>query len=254
MSPHRWVDTGRWHGTREGEARGIVVRARGVRRLAYLKPTLPMPDEPAHARAAREKIASDLAHDLALPVPAAQLTFWKGVWSEPVPAVVSLIARREHQTWQDVVSIAARRPRVTVERIPGVARIASRMLVFDTWLDQTDHAEHTTNILVAEDARGGLDLVFVDYANSMGHDGSWAKGAAATMRVAPFPGKLAAMARRQEIEAAVRRIAALPEDAIRRVVNRLPATHLPEGQRDVVAGGLLDRRRALRSLAWPDVV
>jgi hypothetical protein len=74
VSPYVWKPSPDQVGVITGEAGGYRVQSDEFPRMAYLKPANPNPDEPVRSRAAREKIASDLAYELHLAVPPALLT------------------------------------------------------------------------------------------------------------------------------------------------------------------------------------
>ena len=69
VSDHAWTQCANQAGAIQEEAGGYFVEAAGFPRRAYLKPANPHPDAANRARAAREKLASDLAFDLGLCVP-----------------------------------------------------------------------------------------------------------------------------------------------------------------------------------------
>ncbi len=62
------------------------------------------------------------------------------------------------------------------------------MWAFDTWLAQTDHGDDSNNVIVGRTRPSSKPaIVFLDFANSMGFDGSWSGSGWRIVRPAPFP-------------------------------------------------------------------
>lgn len=178
-SPYEWRRCANQAGTIQGEAGGYFVEADGFERRAYLKPTNIHADAAQVARAAREKIASDLAYDLGLPVPAAQLT----TLSSPPPGceptvVVSLVQYPTQHPWALIKAHPLDGGNPLSLALAQVLTTCAPMLAFDTWLDQTDHGDHPHNIVWGYDPQNVADsrVIFLDYAFSMGFRGDWAGG------------------------------------------------------------------------------
>lgn len=132
VSSRQWRRAPNQAGVIEGEATGFFVKTAGFGRRAYLKPAKDHPDSARHRRAAREKIASDLACDLGLPVPPAVL------WNRPSveggeqrAVVLTLVMFPRQWPWQMV------RTRAMDDTVYGTALAkalwgCSPMWVFDT--------------------------------------------------------------------------------------------------------------------------
>ena len=236
-------------GALEGECGGYFVTADDFPRRAYLKPVKKLEDHAERAVAAREKIASDLAFDLSLPVPPALLTAQPGAPPLPGGAVVSLVMYPvqwawEHVRWKtpdDHVVQAA------LERV--FAESAAGMLVFDTWLGQLDHDDHPHNIVWGYDPKDLADtrLVYLDFARSLGCLDCWEEGKWQEVVRAPFPHRLTETLNDARLADAISKVGALSEESIQKIVMRVPDDYLDSGRKSVVVEGLLGRRRQLEA-------
>lgn len=184
-------------------------------------------------RAANEKIASDLAYDLRLPVPPVVLIEPQGR-----KCSVSSIPFRAPWKWGHVKTlpdIAAMTPRVS--------QISSAMVVFDTWVDNSDRS-NDGNVIVSAALPDPPGVAYIDYAYSLAKD--WGEQQAPDIAAVrgPFPqvGELD----RDLVNEAIGKIADLKDSHIRQVVTRIPDEFLPEARRNVVADGLIARRDRLR--------
>ena len=133
LSPFEWKDCPNQAGAAPGEAGGCFVQAAGFSRRAYLKPIFDHPDEPAVCRAAREKIAADLAFDLGLPVPPVQLCIRRGGRAR-IPAAVSLVMYPRQWAWEQIRHLPLTDPDIG-SSLASVLATATPMLAFDTWLE-----------------------------------------------------------------------------------------------------------------------
>jgi len=239
-----WERASSQAGAEAGEAGGCVVVARAAGLRAYLKPTQHWPDEKIHARAAREKIASDLACDLGLPVPPAQLTEFTGYSAASVPAVVSLIMHPVRFHWHEFAAPElSKLPRA----LRSCVRRAAPMWAFDTWLGQTDHGDDSANVIVGR-ARpsSNPEILFLDFANSTGFDGSWSGTGWRRIAAVSFPALMRRHVDRGLLREAIDRIESMPDAVICEVVERIPASHLQASQAALIVRGLLRRRALVR--------
>jgi hypothetical protein len=243
ISPLSWKPCQNQAGVVESEARGCYAEADGFPRRVYMKPIEALRDEATHARAAREKIAADLAFDLGLPVPPVQLTMYQ-MTKGMIPAGVSLVMYPVQWSW-DQVKTAEVKPTVHGAALAKVLGACSPMLAFDTWVKQTDHHDHPHNIIWGYDPEDLPDsrVVFLDYANSMGYDKSWRTGGWAHVVEALFPPLLLKYLDKKALAGAVRSIAEYPEASIREIVTRNPESHLSKEQQDLILEGLVGRRK-----------
>jgi hypothetical protein len=121
------------------------------------------------------------------------------------------------------------------------------MWAFDTWLAKTDHGDDSNNVIVARARPSSKPaILFLDFANSMGFDGSWSGAGWRQVRAAPFPALMRRHLDRTLLNAAIGRIEEMPEATIREIVDRIPASHLKASQRVVLVRGLLGRRGLVR--------
>jgi hypothetical protein len=247
VSSLEWRPCANQAGAVQGEAGGYFVEADGFPRRCYLKPANAHQNAEQVSRAAREKIASDLAYDLGLPVPPAVLTT-----RDPVPpgcesaVVVSLIMYPRQWAWEHVRT----HPDGDSPAALAMAHVfaaCSPMLAFDTWLHQVDHADHPHNVIWGYDPAKPADsrIVFLDFAFSMGFQGDWNGDAWKNVQPAGFPGKLRTHLDTEALRSAVESIERFPDESLREIVGRIPPTHLPESQRVTILQGLFGRRRLL---------
>lgn len=202
---------------------------------------------------ALEKIASDLACYLRLPVPPVTLYRRAGVApGEAELHSVSAVPFKSVYTWGDL----RQDPAIFAVAKAGASRCMSAMSVFDTWLACHDHVDHPGNLLVTIE---GVDqpkpwFAYIDYSYSMTH--TWRAGSFTETFVAPMyspevPEDLA------EMRNTIRSILALPDDALERVVSAVPDGYLPADQRALIKQGLRYRRENLQSILatrYPGVI
>lgn len=244
VSPLQWHESQNKVGAKEGEAGGYVVQADGFPRTGYLKPAKPHQEAEKSARAAREKIASDLAQDLELPVPPAMLTIRE---NPPVnceaTVVVTLVMYPSQYTWGQVKTLV-------LGADPGGLALASvysqcsPVLPFDAWVQQADHGDHPDNIIWGYDPSNITDsqLIFLDYAYSLGYDGRWGGEGWKQFALPPFPPALLEHGDEIKLLETAHRIAAFDREEIRDIVYRIPKAYLEDAQKDTICTGLIGRR------------
>lgn len=238
----RWTRADNQAGAIQGESGGFMVKVTDFNRRAYLKPADTKTDDLTHCRAAREKIASDLAYELNLPVPPACLSK-----HHLNPVVLSLVMYDIQWSWREICSLPDGKP--LLQTIINMAlRKCSPMYVFDTWLQQEDHEDHPHNIILGHDPLhpGSGEILFLDYANSMGFRGNWEGDQWQRLTKVGFPEKMCRVLDRNLIEQAITNIESLKDDLIREIVTRIPASHLPVQQKQIIETGLLGRKHLLR--------
>jgi len=193
---------------------------------------------------AHEKIAADLAFDLKLPVP--PVILWdRGPVNPGEERYVSIscLAFVPAFTWAQIQS----NPGLAQRLAYGISKAASAMVVFDTWVGNTDRA-NATNLLAQEDDKEVPPIIrvaYIDYANSLSHgwmgtNRAWEKHMLPSCYPSDVVPNMDAM---QEM---VSRIEGLHDDAITQIVNRVPNEFLEQERRDVILQGLFHRRSALR--------
>lgn len=238
---------------RQGEAGGMFVECHSIGRRAYLKPRRRDPD-PANARAAREKIASDLAHDLGVNVPPALLTTRANPEGEEPFVCLTLVMHPRQWSWEQVrFNLSGPQNDATALLLAALPRAAARALVLDTWVGQTDHNDHPHNIVFGYDpvAPEQGEYVFLDYAFSLGIFGTWAAGRHLAFDAAPFPPRMLQALDTGEVSATLSALEGLNRTAIEEVVNRVPDTHLVPEQRSLIATCLCERQPLVRAALAP---
>jgi len=228
-----------------GEAGGYFVELDAVPgRRAYLKPL----KRHGWRRAAREKIASDLAGEIGVTVPPVLLAVNEAADVERW-ACVSLLLYPHQFSWSQIRNfLGENESPIAGELASMMAAPAARAFAFDTWLDQTDHNDHPSNIVFGyegNDYRSG-EFIFLDYAFSMGVSGGWANEGFRACHAAPFPPRMCSSLNRLVLEEAVQRIEAFSGAKVEDVVNRIPWQWLPDADKQVIVAGLLERRRLVR--------
>lgn len=204
----------------------------------FLKPT--KTKDLALPIAAHEKIAADLAHSLALPVPPAIL---KDMGNKaPVRyCVISKIAFTPPHKWEHV----ARVPISAARLLARLSNAASAITVFDTWLDNRDRI-NGGNLIVSESHDGAvLRCAYIDFAHSMTY--GWGDNPRCVIDrvIGPFPGSAPINA--NVLGETVSAIENLNDSLIVDVVERIPEGFLPTSRRECIIKGLLERRKMLRA-------
>lgn len=240
---------------REGEGGGFFVEADGLQgRRAYLKPRQPDLSR-TFCRAAREKIASDLAADVGVCVPPVILARRFEAAGEETCVCVSLVMYPRQWSWGQVRRFLSDRGGSPIAKAVAdlIPKAAARGLAFDTWVGQTDHADHPHNIVLGYDPSDDADrsFVFLDYAMAMGVKGAWESQGYMHCSVAPFPSYMVDNLDSAVLAETIDIIEALPESQVRGVVGRIPVSYLPETQGEIIAEGLLERRRLIRAALAP---
>ena len=250
MSILQWERCPNQAGLVEGEAGGYFVQADGFPRRGYLKPVKPHSDAATVSRAAREKIAADLAHDLGLPVPPVQLVHLDDAPDGCEKAVaVSLIMYPVQHSWSLVRQLdLTEHP--TGQAVAQVLGECSPMLVFDTWVDQTDHADHPHNIVWGYNPENLSDskIIFLDFAFSMGFNGSWNDSGWRNIKVAGFPKMMKNMLCPGDIRRTIHEICTMDDDNICDIVTRIPQSHLDDSQKGLIIEGLCGRKALLHGV------
>ena len=157
-------------------------------------------------------------------------------------AVVTLFLHRFQLEWPAVVFEGFVPPRTSDADITRILAERTRVLAFDTWLDQYDHGDAHAGNVVWGYGPGGSELVFLDYASSMGADGSWRTDGWRTVENAPFPRQLLARLDGDLLDRTIDRIEHYPPAAIEEIVGRIPSGFLPEPEKAMLTVALVGRR------------
>lgn len=232
-----------------GEAGGLFVECdRLGGRRAYMKPLKVDPD-PKFARAAREKIASDLAHDLDVPVPPVVLRTREAPCRDERHVAISLVMYPAQWPWSEVKPLVYDAGEVGALIRSALPIAAARGLAFDFWVDQRDHDDHPHNIVlgyIPNQHETNRSLIFLDFAFSLGIGGRWENSGFQSPDLVPHPRLLVEMADLTALDEIVTRIENFDEATVRDIVTRVPESHLAADQKQVIIDGLLHRRALVR--------
>jgi hypothetical protein len=191
--------------------------------------------------AAHEKIASDLAYMLGIPVPPVAL------WQHPDSGElysISAAAFKQPINWDE-----ARILNVLTSKFRKNARpILSAGFVFHSWIGDKDHGENPGNVLVnANSSPEHPGLAFVDHCLSMSY-----KWSGFEEDFAVWDGPYYGLQRnRMDVDVltdCVGRIMRLSKEDIVATVRRIPPAYLPTQDADLICQGLLARRERLSAL------
>jgi hypothetical protein len=207
------------------------------------KPGCVLPDV---SRAAHEKIASDLAALLDLPVPPVTLYELPG----PLPACVhTKLAGDPHicvsawafsscDAWSKHASV------ITEEEKASTIIPLSAIWVFDSWVSAIDR-HYGKHILVSPTGTPPLKIACVDYAFSLSR--SWAPGASLGAAGWEMPFEVAKRDA-PTVEATANRIAATQNDVIEGIVNRIGTGWLPADRSTLILKNLRERRDRIHDI------
>ena len=226
---------------RPGEAEGFFVRC--GERGGYAKPGKNKPPVGDHPRAAHEKIASDLAFELGLPVPPCVL------WERPNPGqgqerfvAVSAVPFTPVLPWAE-----AKRTDAGRRALRAMARAPSAMAVFDTWVGNTDR-HNDGNVLLQEDDRRAppvARIAYIDYANALSY--GWPEGKWATAGVVlPYPGPPDVVVDIDAMSEVISMVTGFRRATIEEIVGRIPGQFLSDPKREIILKGLLHRQEQIR--------
>ncbi len=141
MTAAAWTVDGGMH-SQPGEAGGCHVASGAMR--GYAKPAGRKPD--GCPRAAHEKIASDLAYDLKLPVP--PVVLWQRATTDPSEETcccISAIPFDAPHKWGQIEAV----PTTAARLAKAFSAQASAMSVFDAWVDNRDRL-NAGNVVASE--------------------------------------------------------------------------------------------------------
>jgi hypothetical protein len=225
-----WDDKG---AISSGESKAIWVSRRtdGLRGAA--KPGEPKAD--SVCRAAHEKIAFDLAHQLDFPVPPVILWDRGDGHAANRHLAISAWAYTQCVNWDAACSKGA----ISDSDKASTSETCSAMRVFHTWIGDCDRK--TEHVQVDESSPDGeLSIAFIDHAFSMSYQ--WKAPDAA---IQPSPHYMPLQEHREAMLEAIQRIEALSDDEIKRIVERIPATYLPAHEKGNIITNLISRKTKL---------
>jgi hypothetical protein len=182
------------------------------------------------SRGAHERIASDLAFALKLPVPAVCL------WTDPITGAlysISAWAFPQALTWAEAAT------RLSAVFMQNAAPTFSAARVFHSWIGDTDHNGNGGNVVVdvsSSDERPGI--AFIDHAFSMSYTPQFATQDLAPLPLCYVPDGLVNMEATQSM---VAEINGLEQKFIENTVRRIPAAFLPPDRGEAIIEGLVRR-------------
>lgn len=229
-----------------GESDPFYVTSGDLSGVAKPRETKPPPSQ--FPRAAYEKIASDLAYDLGLPVP--PVTLWTASSKLGLPIenlAVSLFPfSGPISAWNVVEDVP-----VEAERLAGMlTEVSSAMVAFDLWVGNCDRKNSGNLIFHERPADGVLDVAYIDFAHSL--LAGWDRP------IPPNAYPTAGDLKVQPLKEAIAAIEKLGQGAITEVVTAIPDEFLEESKRRQILTRLLKGQLDLRArlmatfgeLAW----
>jgi len=195
--------------------------------------------------AAVEKIASDLARSIDVPVP--PVTLWQRLNApagEPQHHAVSAPPFANTMRWGDIAGV----PSVYDPLKAMAAEVMSAMVPFDTWVQCEDHVGNPGNLLVTTIAGPPLRayFAFIDYSYSQVHKwraaSGYQSGFVAPMYDAALTPDIGIM--REAIDA----VLGVSDGVILKIVGDVPDPYLSPADKGAIIDGLRYRRDNLRKL------
>ena len=260
-------------GEAQGESRGFFVRLDDLK--GFAKPSQLKPDK---FRAGHEKIASDLAFELGLPVP--PVVLWHRSVSDETEEPylsISMVPFLPIYKWK----IIEQKPEAAKRIGTQLNAVASAMVAFDTWLGNRDRnndgnllaneeeippaSGDEAGVTVAEntaedneehgDDREGSDPVdeerretvvraaYIDLSYALSDQ--WSDDRYKTISPAPLYPKQAVL-QKDELDGMIGMIEALPIKIVQDVVKHIPDGYLSKDRREIALTGLMYRQTHLR--------
>jgi hypothetical protein len=200
---------------------------RGIAKPAF-QPGSDMP------RAAHEKIASDLAFMIGVPVP--PVTLWTNP-SDSEKYAISGWAFRQPLNFDQALGVLTQKFRENME-----ATLAAGY-VFHTWIDDTDHGGNGGNVLVdSESTDEHPGIAFIDHAFSMTY--TWTDVAKPCSRLSSYYMMTDKMPP-DAIADVVNRVQSIPESTILEIVDRIPVVYLTSTRAKLICECLVKRQSEL---------
>jgi len=224
---------------RPGLYGGQWMRCIETNNRAWEKPQVHTPGKP---RCVREKVASDLAYELELPVPPVLLRFAQVDPYGLLPKCLSLRCSSKQPELSDLFDVSkANGGKPDLLSFFKSSIPPTGIAAFHAWLGNEDW-KNPRNILVSHEATPGAEgLLFIDFAESL----SWTENnqvGFARISLPPFYQHF--VARNETIDVALQ-IQALSEVTIRGIVNRVPDQFIDGPARELLISGLLARKESL---------
>lgn len=186
------------------------------------------------ARAAHEKIVSDLAYVLHLPVP--PVILWdRGETPHERFVSISAWAFSPALSWDQAAA------RLTEQHKATSSEVVSAMLAFEAWISAQDRK--SDHLLTNVRSDGGLQLAFIDYAYSLSY--SW-PGENAEVGA---PGQYVPVARNESaIRSMTESILQVNSEIVNTIVGRVPTSYLPLDKARIIISNLITRKARLGAI------
>jgi hypothetical protein len=218
-------------------SRQAIVRQTG--RTAWIKPARAAADN--QSCVANEKIASDLAYKLGLPVAPVQIILEHGQADFPAIVVASYAASAQPRPWP-----VGQLGHLNEDQRRSLAGPLGAMRVFHAWIDDHDHDWNAGNALLDVIDEQTVRPIFIDYSFSLTRQ--W-------MPPAPPPARNwnSRNGPYQNLDgptalAAIDQINQLALNDIEAIIKRVPEAVLSGAAGDALASGLFERRANLKGL------
>ncbi len=235
ITTDEWLDLGVFGGS---EAKPIKVQRVSDKRNGIAKPCKL---DPAVAHAAHEKIASDLAYHLGLPVPPVILWDRKDDALPQRYVCISAWAFSSDLHWGQIES------QFTSGQLAQAKGPFSAILPFETWIyaGEDRKAEHVKVHINTGD--GSLQLAFIDYAFSLSK--YWVKSEISP--VLASPSKFLPASVGMDNDAALQicdKLETFDPGLIDHIIGRIPEDYLTSLRKDTIKFNLKDRTRRVRAM------
>jgi hypothetical protein len=231
-----------------GEAGGFLVEA-ACGTVAYLKPLKTNTGPHLHPRAANEKIASDLAHEIDANVPPVLLYERTDQASgEPAEVALSLVHPGTVYEWRDLFQLNHPDGGINLPVLKDLARRMLRegspVVALDAWLHNRDRYNER-NAIVTYAVDGPDRLYFLDFANTMDMGDSWSQQAYQAFGKLTLPPFFASSIYKKMVQETAERIEAISDSVVGEIVGRIPDGFLQKDDRDRLLNCLLWRKKRL---------
>lgn len=219
---------------------GAWMRCRQTGNLAWMKPKTD--GEKQGKYAAREKIASDLAHELAGHVPPALLI-------RPIDAdgarrlsVLSLVCHQRIHVLKDIFQPLLPTGGESPESLSVLReQMDSRFVALDAWLGNIDRHNAGNTLYCYSDNAGSPEFQFIDFSHSM----RWTGASSADFRPIHLLPMIKNLLDRKAVHHGAQEISEMDDDLVRDIVKRIPADFMEPAAQDVLLNGLLYRKRRI---------
>jgi hypothetical protein len=218
-----WKKTDDWRPGRVNTASGgFGVQCSETKDLGYAKP------KDVH----QEKLASDLAKTMGLPVPEIRLDQVDG---SNVLHAVSVAFGNESIDLKKIRETSGITPQIQA----ALAR-ASGLLALHAWFATGDLKEE--HVLVASDDQGAQSVAAIDFASAF----AWGADGGAVNGPTTEPKGLVDNVDKAAVQATVERIEGMTDAEVQRAVISIPEAVLPLTDKDRIINGLIKRRGSIR--------